>query len=165
MQKTVLLKTNLGDITIELDFDKAPVTSQNFADYVNDGFFDSTIFHRVISGFMIQGGGFTEDMKQKSGREPIVNEASNGLSNKRGSISMARTSNPNSATSQFFINLVDNNFLDYQGAANAGYAVFGRVTKGMETVDKIAQVETGRRGFHDDVPCDAVVIESAAFVD
>ena len=164
MEKTVLLKTNFGDIAIELDFDKAPVTAKNFADYVKEGFFDSTIFHRVISGFMIQGGGFTEDMKQKSGKDAIINEASNGLSNKRGTIAMARTSNPNSATSQFFINLVDNNFLDYQGAANAGYAVFGKVTSGMEAVDKIAQVETGRRGFHDDVPCEPVIIESAAFV-
>jgi len=160
----IILSTRLGDIVIELYSDKAPVTAENFLSYVQDGFYEGTIFHRVIPGFMIQGGGMTEDMKQKPTRSPIKNEASNGLSNKRGTLAMARTQNPNSATSQFFINLTDNTFLD-SSPRGIGYAVFGAVVEGMETVDKIAAVPTGKRGMYDDVPREPIVIESVRLVE
>lgn len=163
-ENKVLLKTNKGEITIELDFEKAPVSSENFASYVRDGFFEGTIFHRVIPGFMVQGGGFTEEMTQKPTKSPIINESSNGLSNKRGTLAMARTSDPNSATAQFYINLVDNNFLDYADAANPGYAVFGAVVEGIDIIDEIAKVKTGKHGYHDDVPVNPVLIESASFI-
>jgi peptidyl-prolyl cis-trans isomerase A (cyclophilin A) len=156
----VVLETSKGDITIELYPDDAPITVENFLQYVDDGFFDGTIFHRVIPNFMIQGGGFTEDMNQKPTREPIKNEARNGLKNERGSIAMARTSVVDSATAQFFINHADNEFLN-NSARDFGYAVFGKVVGGMEVVDAIAAVETGRHGPHDDVPREPVVIRSA----
>lgn len=156
----VIVKTSHGEFTIELYPDQAPVTVENFLAYVDDGFFDGTIFHRVISGFMIQGGGFTAEMQQKSTRAPIKNEADNGLKNTRGTLSMARTQQKDSATAQFFINLTDNTFLDH-GARDFGYAVFGKVTDGMDVVDKIATVKTGNRGGHADVPMEAVTIESA----
>ena len=153
--------TNHGDIDIELDFDKAPVTAQNFQQYAEDGFYNGTIFHRVIPGFMIQGGGMESGMKEKDTREPITNEADNGLKNARGTIAMARTSDPHSASAQFFINLVDNHFLNHTSKTNAGwgYAVFGQVVAGMDIVDKIATVKTGRSGMHRDVPLEEVVIE------
>ena len=151
----------MGTITLELDAEKAPETVANFAKYAKDGHYDGTIFHRVIDGFMIQGGGFTKDMNQKQTRAPIRNEAMNGLKNKRGTIAMARTMVVDSATSQFFINLVDNEFLDFQNPTpqGFGYAVFGKVTKGMEVVDAIAKVQTGNRGMHQDVPVKPVVIK------
>ncbi|MEO5362788.1 MAG: peptidylprolyl isomerase [Magnetococcus sp. DMHC-8] len=151
----VVLTTSLGDITIELDADKAPVTVKNFLDYVDAQFYDGTIFHRVIPGFMVQGGGFTPDMQQKSTRPPIRNEADNGLKNVRGSIVMARTSVKDSATAQFFINLVDNGFLDH-GSRDFGYAVFGRVVQGMEVVDRIATVKTGRA----DLPVEPIIMQT-----
>ena len=153
--------TNHGNIDIELDFDKAPVTAQNFQQYAKDGFYNGTIFHRVIPGFMIQGGGMESGMKEKDTREPIANEADNGLKNARGTIAMARTSDPHSASAQFFINLVDNHFLNHTSKTNAGwgYAVFGKVIAGMDIVDKIATVKTGRSGMHRDVPLEEVVIE------
>ena len=153
--------TNHGNIDIELDFDKAPVTAQNFQQYAEDGFYNGTIFHRVIPGFMIQGGGMESGMKEKDTREPITNEADNGLKNARGTIAMARTSDPHSASAQFFINLVDNHFLNHTSKTNAGwgYAVFGKVVAGMDIVDKIATVKTGRSGMHRDVPQEEVVIE------
>ncbi|MER3447981.1 MAG: peptidylprolyl isomerase A [Candidatus Dadabacteria bacterium] len=156
----VIISTSMGDIEIELYLDKAPVTIKNFLSYVNDGFYDGTIFHRVIPGFMIQGGGFTPDMKQKPTKAPIKNEADNGLKNDAGTIAMARTSAVDSATSQFFINLVDNNFLDH-GARDFGYAVFGRVIGGIDVVRRIAGVKTGNRGPFHDVPIEPVVIKSA----
>lgn len=164
---TVLIKTNKGDITLTLDADKAPVTVQNFVDYTKAGFYDGTIFHRVIPGFMIQGGGFDKDFVQKKTNAPIKNEAANGLKNKRGSIAMARTSDPDSATAQFFINLVDNDFLNYRSATPAGYgyAVFGEVTSGMDIVDAIAKVKTDNRNGHQNVPVDNVVIESVTLVE
>lgn len=158
---SVVLSTSHGDITLELLADKAPVTVENFLSYVDDGFFDDTVFHRVIPDFMIQGGGFTKDMRQKSTKSPIKNEADNGVKNARGTIAMARTSDIHSATAQFFINLKDNAFLDH-GSRDFGYAVFGRVTDGMDVVDKIAGVKTGRHGPHADVPAEPVVIRSAA---
>ncbi len=161
----VRLTTNFGDIVIELDADKAPLTTANFLKYVEQGFYDGTIFHRVIPGFMIQGGGFTADMKQKKTNPPIKNEANNGLKNKRGTIAMARTNDPDSATAQFFINLVDNGPLDYVAGKNPGYAVFGKVTEGMDTVDKIAAVKTGVSAGMKDVPLKPVVIESAKLVE
>ena len=164
MSNIVLIKTNKGDITIELDLKNAPITADNFLKYVKDGFFDSTIFHRVIPDFMIQGGGFTVDMEQKETRDSIKNEADNGLKNLRGTLAMARTNDPDSATAQFFINLKDNSFLDYTSKANPGYAVFAKVTDGLDVVDAIATVETGRHGYHDDVPTEAVIIESATIV-
>ena len=153
--------TNHGNIDIELDFDKAPATAQNFEQYAKDGFYNGTIFHRVIPGFMIQGGGMDSGMKEKDTREPIANEADNGLKNARGTIAMARTSDPHSASAQFFINLVDNHFLNHTSKTNAGwgYAVFGKVVAGMDIVDKIATVKTGRSGMHRDVPLEEVVIE------
>ncbi len=156
----VIFSTSMGDITIELMSEEAPVTAKNFLDYVDAGFFDGTIFHRVIPGFMIQGGGFTEDMNQKSTQAPIKNEADNGVKNARGTLSMARTSDINSATTQFFINLKDNEFLDH-GTRDFGYAVFARVVEGMDVVDKIAGVQTGNKGPHSDVPMEPVVTTTA----
>lgn len=161
----VNLETSLGTIVLELDEDKAPVTVANFLQYVRNGFYDGTIFHRVIDNFMIQGGGFTEDLRQKPTREPIANEAANGLKNVRGSIAMARTSAPHSASAQFFINVADNAFLNYPGQDGWGYAVFGRVVEGMEVVDRIHQVPTGSSGpFPKDVPQTPVVIKKATVV-
>jgi cyclophilin family peptidyl-prolyl cis-trans isomerase len=156
----IRFETSLGDFTVELFETEAPISSKNFLDYVDAGHFDDTVFHRVIPGFVIQGGGMTADMKQKSTRSPIRNEADNGLKNRRGTLSMARTNDPHSATSQFFVNLVDNAFLD-PGRGGAGYAVFGHVTEGMSVVDAIAKVKTGRKGMHDDVPVEPVVVKSA----
>jgi peptidyl-prolyl cis-trans isomerase A (cyclophilin A) len=156
----VLLETNHGSISIELYPDKAPVSVQNFLAYVDAGFYNGTIFHRVIPKFMLQAGGFTKDMQQKPAKPPIKNEADNGLRNSRGTIAMARTQDINSATSQFFINIADNSFLDH-GVRDFGYAVFGKVTAGMEAVDKIAAVRTGTAGMHQDVPLEPVIISSA----
>ncbi|MEW6036872.1 MAG: peptidylprolyl isomerase [Pseudomonadota bacterium] len=166
-QTQVQLHTNVGDIVIRLDTDKAPLSAANFLAYVKEGFYDGTIFHRVIPGFMAQGGGFTQDYKQKSTHAPIKNEADNGLTNRRGTVAMARTPDPNSATAQFFINYVDNNFLNYksQTPQGWGYAVFGEVVKGMEVVDEMAKVPTGAGGpFPTDVPQRAIVIEKATVV-
>ena len=160
----IRFETTKGGFTVELLESDAPQTAANFLRYVQEGFFDDTIFHRVIPGFVIQGGGFTEDMRQKRTHAPIKNEADNGLKNLRGTLSMARTNDINSATSQFFVNLEDNAFLDHQ-KGNFGYAVFGRVTEGMDVIDAIAGVQTGRRGGHDDVPVTAVVVTSARVVD
>ena len=163
----VLLSTSHGDIILELDQEKAPISSENFLAYAADGHFDGTIFHRVIPGFMIQGGGFTADMRQKSTKAPIANEADNGLKNGRGTIAMARTSDPHSATSQFFINLTDNAFLDHKGKTPQGwgYAVFGEVVEGMEVVDAIARVATGTSGPHSDVPREPVVLDRVSLVE
>ena len=155
----ITIETNKGNIVVELFEAEAPLSCANFRQYAEEGFFDDTVFHRVIPNFMIQGGGMTEDMSQKKTRAPIKNEAANGLKNSRGTLAMARTNQVDSATSQFFINLRDNNFLDH-GGREYGYAVFGQVTEGMEVVDSIAGVETGRRAGHDDVPVEAVVIRS-----
>ena len=156
----ILMKTSKGDIHLELDEKAAPVSVANFCTYAAEGHYDGTIFHRVIPGFMIQGGGFTPDMRQKSGKQPIRNEWRNGLKNKRGTIAMARLGgNPDSATCQFFINLKDNDFLN-ASPGNAGYAAFGKVVAGMDVVDAIAAVKTGSKGFHQDVPVDAVTIKS-----
>jgi peptidyl-prolyl cis-trans isomerase A (cyclophilin A) len=161
----VMLETSKGTIVIELDQAKAPVSVGNFLSYMKSGFYDGTIFHRVIPNFMIQGGGFTANMEQKGTREPIVNEAANGLANKRGTIAMARTADPNSATAQFFINLKDNAFLDKANAQDGyGYCVFGKVVKGMNVVDAIAGVKTGTVGNLQDVPLEAVVIKKATLV-
>ncbi len=160
----VVLETSLGEIRIELMPEEAPISSENFRQYVEDGFFDDTIFHRVIPGFVIQGGGHLEDMSRKPTRDPIKNEADNGVKNLRGTLSMARTQDINSATSQFFINLKDNAFLDH-GGRDFGYAVFARVTGGMDVVDKIAAVKTGNRGGHQDVPVEPVKIVSARIED
>ncbi len=156
----VIFSTNMGDITIELFPEEAPVTVENFLKYVDDGFFDGTIFHRVIPGFMIQGGGFTADMAQKPTRETIKNEADNGLKNERGTLSMARTNVVDSATSQFFLNVADNAFLDH-GSRDFGYAVFAKVVDGMDVADQIAAVKTGNKGGHQDVPVEPVIINSA----
>ena len=159
--KKVTMETSMGTITLELDDAKAPETVANFVQYAKDGHYDGTIFHRVIDGFMIQGGGFTKDMNQKETREPIRNEAMNGLKNLRGTIAMARTMVVDSATSQFFINLVDNGFLDFQNPTpqGFGYAVFGKVVDGMNVVDQIAKVKTGFSGPHQNVPEEAIVIK------
>ena len=157
IMSTVKLETSKGDIVIELNEDKAPVTVKNFLNYVNDGFYDGTIFHRVIPNFMIQGGGFDDQMMQKNTQNPIKNEADNGESNVRGTLAMARTMVVDSATSQFFINLRDNDFLDH-GTRDFGYAVFGKVSDGMDIVDTIAAVPTGNHGGHQDVPVEAVEI-------
>ena len=157
----IKLHTNHGTIALELDAEKAPKTVANFVAYVEAGHYDNTIFHRVIDGFMIQGGGFEPGMKQKPTRETIENEANNGLKNERGTIAMARTSAPHSASAQFFINVSDNGFLDYPGQDGWGYCVFGRVVDGMDVVDKIKGVKTGRAGFHQDVPIEDVVVERA----
>jgi cyclophilin family peptidyl-prolyl cis-trans isomerase len=162
-----VINTSMGPVELELYSDKAPVTVENFIDYANSGFYDGTIFHRVISNFMIQGGGFTADMQKKPTGEPIQNEASNGLSNTRGTIAMARTNQPHSATAQFFINVQDNQNLDYSGDNNPrgwGYAVFGRVTSGMEVVDKIRSVETTVKPPYRDVPVEPVLIESIEII-
>ncbi|MEZ5524338.1 MAG: peptidylprolyl isomerase [Pseudomonadales bacterium] len=163
----IILHTNQGDIHIKLNAEKAPVSSQNFIDYVNDGFYNGTVFHRVIKNFMIQGGGFEAGMQEKSTRNPIENEANNGLSNLRGTIAMARTMVPHSATAQFFINVEDNTFLDHTSETTEGwgYAVFGEVVKGMDVVDKIREADTTTRMGHQDVPVDDMVIESAEVVD
>lgn len=159
----VALHTNHGEIVIELDAEKAPKTVENFLHYLDEGFFDGTIFHRVIPGFMIQGGGFDAQMKQKGTHAPIANEAENGRKNLRGTLAMARTNDPHSATAQFFINLVDNAFLDFKSASGSGwgYAVFGKVLVGMDVVDKIAKTPTGNSGGHQDVPKETVLIERA----
>jgi peptidyl-prolyl cis-trans isomerase A (cyclophilin A) len=155
----IRFETTLGNFTIEFFEKEAPVTVANFLEYIDDGFFDGTIFHRIVPGFVIQGGGFTADMTAKKTRAAIKNEADNGLKNERGSLSMARTSDINSATSQFFVNLKDNDFLDHK-RGNFGYAVFARVTEGLDVIDKIAAVKTGRRGHYADVPTQAVVMTS-----
>jgi peptidyl-prolyl cis-trans isomerase A (cyclophilin A) len=162
LAQKVKLATSLGDIVIELDAAKAPKTVENFVAYVKAGHYNGTVFHRVIPTFMIQGGGMTADMKEKPTRAPIPLESKNGLSNVRGSIAMARTNDPNSATSQFFINVKDNDRLDAANARDGnGYAVFGKVVSGMEVVDKIRDVPTGARGMHDDVPLSAITINKA----
>ncbi len=157
----IVLHTNYGPITLELDAEKAPKTVENFLEYVNQGYYDNTIFHRVIDGFMIQGGGFEAGMVDKKTLKPIQNEANNGLRNRLGTIAMARTSDPHSASAQFFINVSDNGFLDHRTPSpdGWGYCVFGRVTDGMDTVQKIAKLKTTRRMGHDDVPVDDVIIE------
>jgi len=160
----ITLHTSLGDITIELDHEKAPKTCANFVQYVEDGFYDGTIFHRVIDGFMIQGGGFDASMQQKTTREPIENEADNGLANNFGTLAMARTNDPHSATAQFFINVSDNDFLNHRGKnpQGWGYAVFGRVTAGEDVLNEIRKVRTGSQGGHQDVPVEPVTINSAS---
>jgi len=162
----VKLHTNHGTITLELDAEKAPKTVENFLQYVRDGFFDGTIFHRVIDGFMIQGGGFEPGMTQKPTRDAIENEASNGLKNEAYTVAMARTPNPNSATAQFFINIANNSFLNFTAPTpqGYGYAVFGKVVEGMDVVDKIRKVKTGSRSGHQDVPLEDVVITQAEIV-
>jgi peptidyl-prolyl cis-trans isomerase B (cyclophilin B) len=161
----IKLTTNHGDILIELDAQKAPITCENFERYVRDGHFDGTLFHRVINGFMIQGGGMTADFIPKPTREPIQNEAKNGLKNLTGTISMARTMDPHSASSQFFINVSDNAFLDYPGQDGWGYCVFGKVADGMDVVNAIKAVKTGSRQGHQDVPVEDVIIEKAEIVE
>ena len=164
----VRLTTNLGTIVIELDAEKAPITVANFIDYVKAGHYDNTIFHRVIKKFMVQGGGHTADMKQKSDtKAPIKNEADNGLKNDKYTIAMARTSDPHSATAQFFINVNDNEFLNFTAPTSSGwgYTVFGKVVEGTDVVDAIEQVKTSRSGFHQDVPVEAVVIEKAEIIE
>jgi peptidyl-prolyl cis-trans isomerase A (cyclophilin A) len=156
----VIFSTSLGDLTLELFPGDAPKTVANFLEYVDAGFFDGTVFHRVIPGFVIQGGGFTADMERKATNDPIVNEADNGLKNTRGTLSMARTQDIGSATSQFFVNLSDNDVLDH-GQRDFGYAVFARVTEGMDVVDAIAAVKTGNRAGHQNVPLEAVTVTSA----
>ena len=165
--KKIAMETSMGTISLELDDEKAPLTVTNFVEYAKAGHYDGTIFHRVIDGFMIQGGGFTKDMNQKPTKDPIRNEAMNGLKNARGTIAMARTMVVDSATSQFFINLVDNDFLDFQTPTpqGFGYAVFGKVTDGMTVVDKIAKVRTGFAGPHQNVPEEPVVIKKVTVVD
>ncbi|MCG3171751.1 MAG: Peptidyl-prolyl cis-trans isomerase B [Pseudomonadales bacterium] len=157
----VTLHTSMGDITLELDAEKAPKTVENFLHYARDGFYDGTVFHRVIDNFMIQGGGLTADLEQKRTREPVANEANNGLKNTVGTIAMARTNDPHSATAQFFINVSDNHFLDHSSPTPQGwgYAVFGRVVTGMDVVDRIRAVATGNRGYHQDVPRETITIE------
>ena len=163
----VELHTNHGVIKLELDAEKAPKSVENFLNYVKAGHYDNTVFHRVIDGFMIQGGGFEPGMKQKPTAEPITNEANNGLKNVNGSIAMARTNDPHSATAQFFINVNDNDFLNHSSPTPQGwgYTVFGKVVEGLDVVDKIRSVKTGSKGFHQDVPADDVVIEKAVIVD
>ena len=160
----VVLTTNHGAITLELDVEKAPKSVENFVTYVKSGHYDGTIFHRVIDGFMIQGGGFDPDMKQKSTNDPIENEAENGLKNDRYTVAMARTSDPHSATAQFVINVGDNEFLNYPGSDGWGYAVFGKVSDGEDVVDAIRAVKTGRKSMFSDVPVETVVIEKAEVV-
>ena len=162
----VKLITNRGDIVIELDAEKAPESAKNFISYVEAGHYNNTVFHRVINGFMIQGGGFEPGMKQKPTGAPIKNEADNGLKNEAGTIAMARTQDPNSATAQFFINVADNDFLNYRSpdVQGWGYCVFGRVSEGMDIVDKIKSVKTGTSGFHQDVPKEDVIIQRAEVI-
>jgi len=159
----IVLETSLGTVQVELDAEKAPDTVENFLQYVDSGHFDGTVFHRVIPGFMVQGGGFDADMQQKPTRENIQNEAANGLRNDRGTLAMARTSDPHSASSQFFVNVVDNDFLNHTAPnpRGYGYAVFGRVIEGMEVMDEIVAVPTGNKGGHQDVPLEAVVLKTA----
>lgn len=166
-QTKVKMTTSLGAIVIHLDHAKAPVSAANFVEYVKSGFYDGTIFHRVIPGFMAQGGGFDNGFNQKSTNAPIKNEADNGLKNKRGSIAMARTNDPHSATAQFFINYKDNSFLDHTSPTPSGwgYAVFGEVTEGMDVVDAMAKQPTGNRGMHQDVPKTDIVIEKAEIIE
>ncbi|MCI2809918.1 peptidylprolyl isomerase [Eoetvoesia caeni] len=163
----VKLQTNFGDIIIELNQEKAPKTVENFLKYTQEGFFDGTIFHRVINNFMIQGGGFDAGMKQKTTHDPIENEANNGLKNDKYTLAMARTSDPHSATAQFFINVGNNDFLNFTAPTSNGwgYAVFGKVVEGTEIVDKIKEVKTGNKGFHQDVPVEDVVIEKATVIE
>ncbi|WP_419206232.1 peptidylprolyl isomerase [Photobacterium leiognathi] len=163
----IIFTTNVGDITIELNKQKAPVSANNFLKYCQDGFYEGTIFHRVIKGFMIQGGGYTANMKEKPTRAPIVNEANRGLKNVIGSIAMARTDAPHSATAEFFINVADNDFLNHTATTNAGwgYAVFGQVTAGMDVVNKIAKVKTTSIRDYEDVPKEPIVIEKVTIVD
>ena len=160
----VVFETSLGEFILEFFPEEAPISVENFLGYVDEGFFDGTVFHRVIPGFMIQGGGFDEEMNQKSAHDQIKNEADNGLKNERGSLSMARTAEVDSATSQFFINLKDNEFLDH-GSRDFGYAVFAKISEGIEVVDEIAKVPTGNHGMHQDVPVEAVVVKSARRVE
>lgn len=162
----VKMQTNQGDLVIQLDTEKAPETAQNFLNYVKAGFYDGTLFHRVINGFMIQGGGFIPGMKEKPTQAPIKNEGSNGLKNSIGSIAMARTPDPHSATSQFFINVANNDFLNYSAPTpqGFGYCVFGQIIEGMEVINKIKTVKTGRSGHHQDVPVEDVVIISASVI-
>ena len=157
----IILQTNMGDIHLAVDTEKAPISAKNFTDYVEDGFFDGTIFHRVIPNFMVQGGGMTEDMQQKPTKANIENEAKNGLKNKKYTVAMARTAAPHSASSQFFINVADNQFLDCPGQDGWGYCVFGEVVEGKEVVDKMQKVETLNLGGHADVPADPIIIEKA----
>jgi len=162
LAQTVKLSTTMGDIVVQLDAVKAPKTVDNFVQYVKAGHYNGTVFHRVIDGFMVQGGGMTPDMKEKPTRAPIPLESRNGLSNQRGTLAMARTNVPDSATAQFFINVVDNNFLDSARSPDGnGYAVFGKVVSGMDVVDKIRKVPTGNKGMHSDVPRDPVIIKQA----
>lgn len=163
----ITLHTNFGDITIELDSDKAPISAANFKQYAEEGFYDGTVFHRVINDFMIQGGGFDSEMNQKETRAPIANEADNGLKNDSYTIAMARTMDPDSASSQFFINVKDNDFLNHTAKTTQGwgYCVFGKVTSGQETVDKMKVVETGTNGFHQDVPVEPITIEKVSIAD
>jgi peptidyl-prolyl cis-trans isomerase A (cyclophilin A) len=160
----IKFETTLGELDIELFPDEAPISAENFLAYVRSGFFADTVFHRVIPGFMVQGGGFTSDMQNKQTEAPIQNEADNGLKNLRGTLSMARTNDPHSATSQFFINLVDNAFLD-KSAGNDGYAVFGKITAGMDVLDIMAKVDTGRSGMHDDVPVEPIKVTAATVIE
>ena len=157
----ITLHTNYGDIELELDFEKAPKSAANFKQYAEDGFYDGTIFHRIINNFMIQGGGFNEDMSQKETRDTLENEADNGLKNDTGTIAMARTADPHSATAQFFVNVADNDFLNHSSKTSQGwgYAVFGKVSKGMDVIEKLKTVKTGSAGPHQDVPVEAVLIE------
>lgn len=163
----VKLQTNYGDITLALFADKAPKTVENFLSYVNDGFYDNTIFHRVIDGFMIQGGGFEPGMEQKAVKSPIQNEANNGVANNKGTVAMARTNDPHSATAQFFINASDNSFLNFRSESGDGwgYCVFAEVTEGLDVVDKIRTVKTGNAGYHQDVPVEDVVVIKAEVVE
>jgi peptidyl-prolyl cis-trans isomerase B (cyclophilin B) len=160
----ITFQTNFGEIKIELDFDNAPKTAANFQQYVEEGYYSGTIFHRVINGFMVQGGGFDKDMVQKETRSPIENEADNGLKNDNGTLAMARTGDPHSASAQFFINVKDNDFLNFKSKdmQGWGYCVFGKVVEGMDIVDKIKEVKTGNQGGHQDVPVEPVIVESAS---
>ena len=160
----VLIKTNMGNITVELDAEKAPKSVANFLDYANKGHYNNTIFHRVIGNFMIQGGGFEPGMKQKPAEQTVENEAKNGLKNEAYTLAMARTSDPHSASAQFFINVTNNSFLDYPGQDGWGYAVFGKVTEGKDVVDQIKKVKTSRSGMFSDVPVEPVIIESVEVI-
>lgn len=162
----ILMTTTVGPMTLELDADNAPKTVENFLSYVSSGFYDDTIFHRVINNFMVQGGGFTADMEQKATQAPIENEANNGLKNTHGTIAMARTQDPHSATAQFFINVQDNDFLNHTGEnmQGWGYAVFGKVTEGVDVLDKIRCVQTGSQAGHQDVPVEPIIIESVTII-
>ncbi|SQH76075.1 peptidyl-prolyl cis-trans isomerase B (rotamase B) [Shewanella benthica] len=166
-QIMITLHTNHGEITLELETEKAPLTAENFIKYAKDGFYDGTVFHRVIDGFMVQGGGFTEDMEQKPCGETIKNEANNGLLNVIGTVAMARTSDPHSATAQFFINIGDNTFLDFKSETEQGwgYCVFAKISAGMDVVNKIKAVNTGNQGMHQDVPLEAVIIEKVTIAE